>query len=72
MAEVLIVDNLFPQPLFDRLVKTCKRRYKNAIWNDEFGRWGITTEDQSNDGSWLMPLVCVYYLKLKNYSKQKN
>lgn len=55
MAEVLIVDNLFPQPLFDRLVKTCKRRYKDAIWNDEFGRWGITTEDQSNDGSWLMP-----------------
>ena len=42
MAEVLIVDNLFPQPLFDRLVKTCKRRYKDAIWNDEFGRWGIT------------------------------
>ena len=69
MAEVLIIDNLFPQPLFDRLVKTCKRRYKDSIWNDEFGRWGITTEDASVDGSWLMPYAMRILPKAKEIFK---
>ena len=41
MAEPIILDNVFPKPLFDRLVSVCKRRYKQAIWNEDFGRWGF-------------------------------
>jgi len=66
MAEPIILDKVFPEPLFDRLVQTCKRQYKNAIWNEDFGRWGVTTQDQGSEGSWLMP----YALRLVPKAKE--
>ena len=69
MAEPIILDNVFPKPLFDRLVSVCKRRYKQAIWNEDFGRWGVSTEDETADGTWLKPYATRLLPKAKEIFK---
>ena len=39
-----LIDELFPQDVFDRLVGLVKRNYSKFEYNDFFGRYGASTE----------------------------
>jgi len=39
-----IIDNVYPEPLFNRLVGTVKRQYNTWDYNNDFGRYTISTE----------------------------
>jgi len=40
----IVIDELFPQDIFDRLVGLVKRNYKNFEYNEFFGRYGCSSD----------------------------
>src|SRR5210317_2097176 len=40
-----IIDNVYPEPLFNRLVSTVQRQYKSWDYNNDFGRYSNSTEE---------------------------
>ena len=49
-----IIDNVYPEPLFKRLVSTVQRQYNSWDYNNDFGRYSKSTEE---GGAFLIPYL---------------
>ena len=49
-----IIDNVFPEPVFNRLISTLNRQYKNWEYDVDIGRYHISSEPL---GKWLLPYL---------------
>lgn len=49
-----IIDNVYPEPLFKRLVSIVQRQYNSWDYNNDFGRYSKSTEE---GGAFLIPYL---------------
>ena len=51
VAEALILDNVYPENEFSRLIQQAQRQVNNIDYNTDFGRFGITYGDNERKES---------------------
>lgn len=63
MVEALILKDVYPKNVYDRLITVAKRQVNHLTYNDSFGRYGVTYGNkEKNEGlhsQWLSNFINV-------------
>ena len=47
VLQAKLIDNVFPEKVFEQLVSRCQRQHKRFLYTEDFGRYFV------NDFEWL-------------------